>query len=177
MERELATGESSMWIKAAAPERVAELFHNHEKAPGICGKGSESGSWNESAQLQSSPMTRAADSGLESAKSHGYFSRPGEAEWAAKLVLPEISKEKQKLLSRIKRLGAQIDAVQHSVTESDECTDILMLVAAIRDGVNSLIAEILEDHIRLHITHPNRGTESSKELTEDVIGLVRAYLK
>lgn len=91
--------------------------------------------------------------------------------------LPEISKEKQKLLSRIKRLGGQIDAVQRSVLEGDECADILMLLAAIRGGVNSLMAEILEDHIRLHITHPDRGTESSEELTEDLIGLVRAYLK
>jgi DNA-binding FrmR family transcriptional regulator len=91
--------------------------------------------------------------------------------------LPEISKEKQKLLSRIKRLGGQIDAVKRSLTEGDECADILMLLAAIRGGVNSLMAEILEDHIRLHITHPDRATESPEELTEDLIGLVRAYLK
>lgn len=91
--------------------------------------------------------------------------------------LPEISKEKQKLLSRIKRLAGQIDAVERSVTEGDECADILMLLAAIRGGVNSLMAEILEDHIRLHITQPHRATESPEELTEDLIGLVRAYLK
>jgi DNA-binding FrmR family transcriptional regulator len=47
-----------------------------------------------------------------------------------------------------------------------------MLLAAIRGGVNSLLAEILEDHIRLDITHANSGTESPEELTE-----VRAYLK
>ena len=88
-----------------------------------------------------------------------------------------VSKEKQKLLSRIKRLGGQVDAVERSVAEGDECADILMLLAAIRGGVNSLMAEILEDHIRLHILHPNRGTESPEELTEDLIGLVRAYLK
>lgn len=91
--------------------------------------------------------------------------------------LPEISREKQKLLSRIKRLAGQIDAVQRSVTEGDECADILMLLAAIRGGVNSLMAEILEDHVRLHITHPNRAKETPEELTEDLIGLVRAYLK
>jgi DNA-binding FrmR family transcriptional regulator len=91
--------------------------------------------------------------------------------------LPEISREKQKLLSRIKRLGGQMDAVQRSITDGNECADILMLLAAIRGGVNSLMAEILEDHIRLHITHPDRSTESSEELTEDLIGLVRAYLK
>jgi DNA-binding FrmR family transcriptional regulator len=90
---------------------------------------------------------------------------------------PEISKEKQKLLSRIKRMGGQITAVERAVTEGDECADILMQLAAIRGGVNSLMAEILEDHIRLHITHPERGTDSPEELTEDLISLVRAYLK
>jgi DNA-binding FrmR family transcriptional regulator len=91
--------------------------------------------------------------------------------------ITEVSKEKQKLLSRIRRLGGQIDAVERSVTEGDACADILMLLAAIRGGVNSLMAEILEDHVRLHITHPGRGTESPEELTEDLISLVRAYLK
>jgi len=89
----------------------------------------------------------------------------------------QISKEKQKLLSRIKRLAGQVDAVERSVTQGDECADILMLLAAIRGGVNSLMAEILEDHVRLHITDPNRGGESPEELTEDLISLVRAYLK
>jgi DNA-binding FrmR family transcriptional regulator len=90
---------------------------------------------------------------------------------------PEVSKEKQKLLSRTKRLGGQISAVERAVSEGDECADILMLLAAIRGGVNSLMAEILEDHIRLHITHPERGPDSPEELTEDLISLVRAYLK
>jgi DNA-binding FrmR family transcriptional regulator len=88
-----------------------------------------------------------------------------------------VSREKQKLLSRIRRLSGQITAVERSVIGGDECADILMLLAAIRGGVNSLMAEILEDHIRLHITHPNRRTESPNKLTEDLIGLVRAYLK
>jgi DNA-binding FrmR family transcriptional regulator len=89
----------------------------------------------------------------------------------------DLSKEKQKLHSRTKCLGGQIDAVQRSVTDGDECADILMLLAEVRGGVNSLMAEILEDHIRLHITHPNRGTESPEELTEDLIAVVRACLK
>lgn len=91
--------------------------------------------------------------------------------------IPETSKEKQKLLSRIKRLAGQVGAVERAVGSGDECADILMLLAAIRGGVNSLMAEILEDHIRLHIMHPNRRKESPEELTEDLIGLVRAYLK
>ena len=100
-----------------------------------------------------------------------------EAKGAMKNQLPKVSREKQKLLSRIKRLAGQIDAAERSVAEGDECADILMLLAAIRGGVNSLMAEILEDHIRLHILHPDRGGGSPEGLTEDLIGLVRAYLK
>lgn len=60
-----------MWIREAAPERVAELLHNYEHALGICGKGSESGSPKESAQPSSEP---------KSAESHQYFAQPGESE-------------------------------------------------------------------------------------------------
>ena len=52
-----------------------------------------------------------------------------------------------------------------------------MLLAAIRGGVNGLMAEILEDHIRLHIMNPEHEMEFPEELGEDLIGLVRAYLK
>lgn len=106
-----------------------------------------------------------------SSKKHGLY------EEFMKDKQPEISKEKQKLYSRIRRLSGQITAVKRSVAEGNECADILMLLAAIRGGVNSLMAEILEDHVRLHITHPGPGPESPEELTEDLISLVRAYLK
>jgi len=86
--------------------------------------------------------------------------------------LPEISKEKQKLLSRIKRLAGQITAVEHSVTDGDECADILMLLAAIRGGVNSLMAEILEDHIRFahYASGPREGIERRIDRRSDRAG-------
>ena len=87
--------------------------------------------------------------------------------------IPEISKEKQKLLFRIKRIRGQFAAVERALTAGDECADILMLLAAIRGGVNGLMAEILEDHIRLHIG----ARPMSPELGEELIDLVRAYLK
>jgi DNA-binding FrmR family transcriptional regulator len=91
--------------------------------------------------------------------------------------IPVISKEKQKLLFRIKRIRGQFAAVERALTAGDECADILMLLAAIRGGVNGLMAEILEDHIRLHMMNPEHAMESPEELGEDLIGLVRAYLK
>ncbi len=53
----------------------------------------------------------------------------------------------------------------------------LNLLANIRGGVNNLMAEILEDHIRLHIMAPEKGAAPTHEVAEDLIDLVRAYLK
>ena len=39
------------------------------------------------------------------------------------------------------------------------------------------MAEILEDHIRLHMMNPHQKMDSPEELGEDLIALVRAYLK
>jgi DNA-binding FrmR family transcriptional regulator len=89
----------------------------------------------------------------------------------------EIAREKQKLLFRIRRLRGQFAAVERALTSGDECADLLMLLAAIRGGVNGLMAEVLEDHIRLHIMNPEQKLESPEELGEDLISLVRAYLK
>ncbi len=91
--------------------------------------------------------------------------------------IPDLSREKQKLFSRIKRLVGQVEAVERALAAGDDCADILMLLAAIRGGVNSLMAEFLEDHIRLHMMHPDHRTQSPEELTEDLVNLVRAYLK
>jgi DNA-binding FrmR family transcriptional regulator len=58
-----------------------------------------------------------------------------------------------------------------SVTTISSCVDILVLLATIRGGVNGLMAEILEDHIRLPmmIPDPDREMESLEELGEELI--------
>jgi DNA-binding FrmR family transcriptional regulator len=52
-----------------------------------------------------------------------------------------------------------------------------MLLATVRGGINSLMAEVLEDHIRLHLLSGERSAAPPQELAEDMIDLVRAYLK
>jgi DNA-binding FrmR family transcriptional regulator len=91
--------------------------------------------------------------------------------------MSHLEKEKQKLVARIKRIRGQVDSIERSLTAGDDCADILMLLANVRGGINSLMAEVLEDHIRLHITGHEKNDIPSVELAEDLIGLVRAYLK
>jgi DNA-binding FrmR family transcriptional regulator len=91
--------------------------------------------------------------------------------------MSHLEKEKQKLVARIKRIRGQVDSIERSLTASDDCADVLMLLANVRGGINSLMAEVLEDHIRLHMLTSDKNTMPSVELAEDLVSLVRAYLK
>jgi DNA-binding FrmR family transcriptional regulator len=91
--------------------------------------------------------------------------------------MSHLEKEKQKLIARIKRIRGQVESIERSLTKDDDCADVLMLLANVRGGINSLMAEVLEDHIRLHMLSDEKNTMPAAELAEDLIGLVRAYLK
>jgi DNA-binding FrmR family transcriptional regulator len=83
----------------------------------------------------------------------------------------------KKLLARIKRIRGQVDAIERSLTDDTDCADVLMLLANVRGGINSLMGEVLEDHIREHMMSAGRPSPPSREVAEDLIDLVRAYLK
>jgi DNA-binding FrmR family transcriptional regulator len=91
--------------------------------------------------------------------------------------MPQNERETIKLLQRVRKLRGQVDAVERSLTTPDhDCGDQLMLLAAVRGGVNSLMAEVLETHIRFHLVDGAKE-QIAPELAEDLIDLVRAYLK
>jgi len=70
-----------------------------------------------------------------------------------------------------------VDSIARSLTTADNCADVLMLLANVRGGVNSLMAGVLEDHIRLHLLTSERRATQPTELADDMIDLVRAYLR
>ena len=87
------------------------------------------------------------------------------------------NREQVKLLNRVKRIRGQMDSVERALAQEDHnCSDVLMLLAAARGGINGLMAEVLEDHIRLHLLKDGHAP-LTPELGEDLIDLVRAYLK
>ena len=87
-------------------------------------------------------------------------------------------KEKAKLLNRVRRVRGQIQAVERALEEEKGCTVVLHLVVAARGAMNSLMAEIIEGHIRMHVVDPARERNSSRARgAEELIEVVQAYLK
>src|ERR1019366_9681358 len=93
-----------------------------------------------------------------------------------RVAMSHHDREKMKLLQRVRKLRGQLDAVERALGVDEDCGDQLMLLAAVRGGVNGLMGEVLEDHIRFHLTDGSKE-QIAPELAEDLIDLVRAYLK
>jgi DNA-binding FrmR family transcriptional regulator len=95
---------------------------------------------------------------------------------------PEVStvshtkSEKEKLLNRVKRVRGQIEAVERALEEEKGCSTVLHLIVAARGAMSSLMTEVIEDHIRLHVVDPIKGTERVRG-AEELIEAVQAYLK
>ena len=86
--------------------------------------------------------------------------------------------EKDKLLHRVRRVRGQIEAVERALEDEKGCANVLQLVVAARGAMNSLMAEIIEGHIRTHVVDPNRDRNRSRaEGAQELIDVVQAYLK
>jgi DNA-binding FrmR family transcriptional regulator len=88
------------------------------------------------------------------------------------------TKDKEKLLSRVRRIRGQVDAIKRALDSEQECAGILQLMAACRGALNGLMAEVMEGHIRFHVLSPDSAKNSPQaEAAEELIDVVRAYLK
>ena len=86
------------------------------------------------------------------------------------------TRDKAKLILRVRRIRGQIEALERALEADHECSDILQLLAGARGAMNSLMAELLEGHILFHVLEPKNKNERT-EAAEDLIGIVRSYLK
>jgi FrmR/RcnR family transcriptional regulator, repressor of frmRAB operon len=88
------------------------------------------------------------------------------------------SRDREKLLARVKKIRGQLNAVEKSLVEGEDCSQVLMTLAACRGGLNSLMSEILEGHIRFHIVDPDHKPGSKQaQATAELIELLRTYLR
>jgi len=86
--------------------------------------------------------------------------------------------EKNKLLNRVRRIRGQIEAVERALESEQACGDILHLLAAARGGMNGLMAEVIEDHIREHVASPSITDPAERAKgADELIDVVRSYLK
>jgi DNA-binding FrmR family transcriptional regulator len=88
------------------------------------------------------------------------------------------TKDKQKLLARVRRIRGQVEALERALDGEMSCSTVLHLVTACRGALSGLTAELIEGHIRFHVLPPGRKNHSPQmEAAEELIEVVRTYLK
>ena len=86
-------------------------------------------------------------------------------------------KGKKELLTRVRRIKGQSEALEKALEAETGCIAILQQIAAIRGAVNGLMVEILGGHIRDHLGAETVLVKQRGEDLEQVVSLLRSYLK
>lgn len=86
--------------------------------------------------------------------------------------------EKQKLLNRVRRLRGQVDAIERALEAESSCTQVMRLLTAARGALNGMMAEVVQDHIQMHMMAANRKP-AREEVTaaNELVAVLRSYIK
>lgn len=85
--------------------------------------------------------------------------------------------DKKKLLARVRKINGQSVALENALEKESNCMAVLQQIAAIKGAVNGLMKEVLESHMREHLTGDDMNQEQRKEEVEHVITVLKSYLK
>lgn len=92
--------------------------------------------------------------------------------------MPHVVHEKQKLLNRVRRLRGQVDAIERALESDDSCTRIMRLLTAARGAMNGMMAEVVEDHIQMHMMAANRKPARDEiEAADELVEVLRSYIR
>lgn len=91
--------------------------------------------------------------------------------------MPHSPEEKKKVLARVRRIRGQCDGLERALEAGADCGPVLQQIAALRGAVNGLMSEVLEAHIREDFSQPAQSDVQRSERVQELLGLVRSYLK
>ena len=91
--------------------------------------------------------------------------------------MPSSPEEKKKVLTRIRRVKGQIQALETALENDSECRAILQQIAAIRGATNGIMAEVLESHLRETFQTETHLDATLNASVNNSIELIRSYLK
>jgi FrmR/RcnR family transcriptional regulator, repressor of frmRAB operon len=101
----------------------------------------------------------------------GYPNEPFERE---RRMTRTIAK-KAKLLNRVRRLSGQIEAIERALQTEQGCSVVLQRIAAARGAMNSLMSEVLEDHVKTHVL--TSKAKAPVAAADELLDVIKTYLK
>ncbi|MCS3429766.1 metal/formaldehyde-sensitive transcriptional repressor [Klebsiella sp. BIGb0407] len=91
--------------------------------------------------------------------------------------MPHSEKDKKRILTRVRRIRGQAEALERALEKGDSCIEILQQIAAVRGAANGLMGEMMAIHLKDELV-TGETTEQQRALRmAEVDNLIRSYLK
>jgi DNA-binding FrmR family transcriptional regulator len=86
-------------------------------------------------------------------------------------------RDNARLLARVRRMQGQIEALARLLREQRECNDVLQQIAAVRGAATGLMADVLEEHLKEHLSAPRSSAAQRASDLSELARIVKRYLK
>ncbi|MDO7410116.1 BCR protein [Acinetobacter baumannii] len=91
--------------------------------------------------------------------------------------MPNLIEDKKKILTRVRRIKGQVQAIENALEDGNTCNSVLQQICSVRGAINGLMNELLEVHLKdTLVSGETSETERQAELVE-VSKILKSYLK
>ncbi|MDR0253274.1 MAG: metal/formaldehyde-sensitive transcriptional repressor [Brucellaceae bacterium] len=93
--------------------------------------------------------------------------------------MPHSPEAKKRVMTRLRRIKGQAEALERAVEEGTECGALLQQLAAMRGAATGLMAEVLESHLKETFQQPQKALSPAEMDSEidQLMRIIRSYLK
>jgi mannitol/fructose-specific phosphotransferase system IIA component (Ntr-type)/DNA-binding FrmR family transcriptional regulator len=86
-----------------------------------------------------------------------------------------VLRDKQRLLNRVARLRGQVEAAEKALTDGEDLSRLLHILAAGRGALDGLMAEVIEERILEQMG--KRATPEEAKAVQELIGAIKSYVR
>jgi len=91
--------------------------------------------------------------------------------------MPHLEKDKKRILTRVRRIRGQTEALERALEKGDPCIEILQQIAAVRGAANGLMGEMMAIHLKDELVAGETSEQERALRMAEVDNLIRSYLK
>lgn len=94
--------------------------------------------------------------------------------------MPHSPAERKRVVTRLRRIKGQAEALERAVEAGTECVDLLQQLAALRGATYGLMADVLESHMRetfgSAVAQPTEAPTPDAEV-DHLVRMLRSFLR
>lgn len=91
--------------------------------------------------------------------------------------MPNQVEDKKKILTRVRRIKGQAEAIEKALESNVECNAILQQICSIRGAINGLMNEMLEVHLKDTLVSGETTEQQRSEELAEIAKILKSYLK